>query len=53
MDPQLLEKLRQITPEEQRILEGDQNVDRRLYTSARNFVIDSRKLLARGKLMSH
>ena len=51
MDPQLLERLRQITPEEQRILEGDQNVDRKLYTSARNFVIDSRKLLARGKLI--
>lgn len=51
LDPQLLERLRQITPEEQRILEGDQNVDRKLYTSARNFVIDSRKLLARGKLI--
>lgn len=51
MDPQILETLRQITPEEQEILDGHTDVKRELYTSARNFVIDSGKLLSKGKLI--
>lgn len=51
MDKQLLETLKQITPEEQEILDGNTNVKRELYTSVRNFIIDSGKLLSKGKLI--
>lgn len=51
MDKQLLETLKQITPEEQEILDGNTDVKRELYTSARNFIIDSGKLLSKGKLI--
>ena len=42
---ELLEQLREITEEERRILNGDAEVDRDLYTSGSDFTIDSNKML--------
>lgn len=50
MDQRLLEDLKKITREEQDILEG-QGVQRERYTSGRDFVVDSQKLLDKGKLI--
>ena len=47
----LLQKLRSITPEEERLLAGGP-LERELYTSRREFTIDSEKLLARGRLIA-
>ena len=51
MDKNLLEKLRKITEEEQAILDGAAGVQRERYTSRREFVVDSEKLLEKGKLI--
>ncbi|MCD8382503.1 MAG: AraC family transcriptional regulator [Clostridiales bacterium] len=51
MRQELLDALRVITPEEQEILGGDPAIHRDLYTSRREFVVDSDKLLAKGKLI--
>lgn len=51
MDPRLLDRLRQITEEERAILAGHSQVERERYTSRRDFVVDSEKLLERGKLI--
>ena len=51
MDPRILEILKQITPEEQEILNGNTDVRRELYTSAKSFIIDSGRLLSKGKLI--
>ena len=48
---ELLEKLKEITEEEQNILSGNSTVARDLYTSEKDFVIDSKKMLAKGKLI--
>ena len=50
MDERLLAQLRRITEEEQDILDG-QGVQRERYTSGRDFVVDSEKLLEKGKLI--
>ena len=50
MDERLLARLRRITEEEQAILKG-QGVQRERYTSRRDFVVDSDKLLEKGKLI--
>ena len=50
MDRILMEHLRAITPEEQRILAGEE-VDRSLYTGTRDFTIDSERMLQKGKLI--
>ncbi len=50
MDERLLSRLRIITEEEQDILDG-QGVQRERYTSGRDFVVDSEKLLEKGKLI--
>lgn len=47
----LLEQLKKITPEEQRILDGQAGVDKSIYTSGAGFVIDKDKMLARGTLI--
>ena len=49
---ELLEQLREITEEERRILNGDAEVDRDLYTSGSDFTIDSNKMLEEGKLIA-
>lgn len=51
MRQELLSQLRQITPEERAILEGTGDIQRELYTSRQEFVIDSRKLLEKGRLI--
>lgn len=52
MDKNLMDILEQITAEEQAILDGSSTeVSRTLYTSGRDFVIDSDKMLEKGKLM--
>ena len=50
MNAELLARLRQITEEEKAILAGADTVDRGRYTSRKDFVIDSAKLLEKGKL---
>ena len=51
MQKELLEQLRKITEEEKKILEG-QEVDKDLYTSGRDFIVDSRKLIEDGNFSS-
>nr|WP_033167464.1 AraC family transcriptional regulator [Clostridium sp. KNHs205] len=51
MHQELLDKLKEITEEEQNILSGNSTVARDLYTSEKDFVIDSKKMLAKGKLI--
>ena len=52
MQRELLEQLREITEEERRILNGEAEVDRDLYTSGSDFTIDSNKMLEEGKLIA-
>ena len=52
MDPNLLEKLSVITPEEQEILGGRSDIDRNIYMHGQGSTIHSRKLLASGKLIT-
>ncbi|MGI5893561.1 MAG: AraC family transcriptional regulator [Candidatus Merdivicinus sp.] len=51
MNQKLMEYLRRITEEEKRILAGESQIDRTLYTGARDFTIDSEKMLQKGKLI--
>lgn len=51
MDAKLMETLRWITDEEQKILDGGASVDRSLYTGAKDFTIDSSRMLQKGKLI--
>lgn len=47
----LLDQLRPISPEERAILEGNETIQRELYTAQKDFVVDSRKMLQTGKLI--
>ncbi len=49
---ELLEKLSQITDEEQSILDGRTGIDRALYVSGGGNVIEAEKLLEKGKLIT-
>ena len=51
MKDKIIEYLGQITEEEQAILDGNLEVQRDLYTSGHEFIVDSRKFLSRGKLI--
>lgn len=51
MNPEIYEKLKQITEEEAEILKGRNEIDKGLYTSASALVVDSSKLLDSGKLI--
>ncbi|MCD7857514.1 MAG: AraC family transcriptional regulator [Clostridiales bacterium] len=51
MNEALLSQLRPVAAEEQAILDGNQRIQRELYTSRREFVVDSRKLLEKGQLI--
>lgn len=51
MNHALLNKLREITPEEQAILDGCFDIQKNLYTGKKDFIIDSRLLLSKGKLI--
>ena len=48
MQQALLDHLRKITEEEQRILDGASEVDQGLYTSGKDFTVDSAKMLEEG-----
>lgn len=55
MDEKILEDLKRITPEEQRILDGKREVDSALYHSPDQMnqtVVDAKKFLEAGKLIS-
>ena len=52
MQQVLLDHLRKITEEEQRILDGVAEVDKDLYTSGQDFTVDSAKMLSEGKLIA-
>lgn len=52
MKAELLSTLRKITEEEQRILDGNPEVEKNLYTSERDFTVDSRKMLDEGQLIT-
>ena len=52
MQQALLEHLRKITEAEQRILGGASEVDQGLYTSGKDFTVDSAKMLEEGKLIA-
>jgi len=45
----LLEKLKKITPEEQKILNGESDIDREIYMANPGNIINSKKLLIGGK----
>lgn len=51
MRQELLTHLQQITLEEQAILDGHTDIQKDLYTSRKDFVIDSQKLLEKGRLI--
>lgn len=51
MHEELLRELSVITEEEQRILEGRKEIDQQIYTEKKDMVIDSKKLLQKGKLI--
>ncbi|MBQ8184519.1 MAG: helix-turn-helix domain-containing protein [Lachnospiraceae bacterium] len=51
MDQKLIEILSRISEEEQAILAGNDRVQQQIYTSSQEFVVDSKKLLQRGKLI--
>lgn len=52
MTEELLGELREITPEEQRILEGKNEIERELYASGSSNIFDAKKLLEAGKMIS-
>lgn len=51
MEKELLSYLQKISPEEQYILQGQTDIQKELYTSKKDFVIDSQKLLEKGRLI--
>ena len=51
MNQELLERLGRISPEEMGILAGNGRVQKSLYTSENEFIVDSRQMLDAGKLI--
>ena len=51
MNKKILEQLRIISDEEKKFLDGDHSVCKSIYTSKEEFIIDSEKLLEKGKLI--
>lgn len=52
LDTAILDRLRPITQEEQAILDGRDTIDRELYMQGQENTINSKKLLASGKLIT-
>ena len=50
--PELIEKLKVITPEEQKIIDGEISIDRSIYMESANDVINSKKFVNAGKLIA-
>ena len=53
MRQEILERLMEITPEEQAILDGKTEVSRELYSGLGKFEIDNAKLVERGVTLRH
>ncbi len=51
MQKQLMERLSQITEEEQLILDGQDSIQKERYTDQKEFVVDCKKLLEKGQLI--
>lgn len=51
MREELIAQLKEISSEEQKILEGSTEVEKSLYTQRREFVVDGKHMLNKGKLM--
>lgn len=51
MDHTLLEQLSKVTVEEQKILDGHQDINQSIYTQRNEWVVDCDKLLQKGKLI--
>lgn len=51
MTEELLRELRKITPEEQKLLSGRQEIEKTLYMSAETDMVDAGKLLEAGKMI--
>ncbi len=51
MQQELLAQLKKISPEEQEILAGKTEIEKSIYTERREFVIDGKRMLERGKLI--
>lgn len=51
MRQEILERLGRITEEEQAILDGSQEIDRRRYTDQNDMIVDCEKLLDKGRLL--
>lgn len=52
MNQELLNRLRAVTEEEQKILDGRASVEKELYTSGEEFMVDSAKMLESGTLIT-
>ena len=53
MTGEILEKLQQITPEEQRILSGEKTIEKEIYMEENSNVIDATKLLENSFRCGH
>lgn len=51
MEQELIRKLKEITTEEQEILDKKAGIEKSLYTSDRHFVVDRKKMIENGKLI--
>jgi AraC-like DNA-binding protein/quercetin dioxygenase-like cupin family protein len=52
MRKEILDMISRLTPEEQQLISGKTDISKELYTSEDEFVIDSAKLLEKGKLIA-
>ena len=52
MSPEIIERLSQITPEEREILSGRREVDRSIYLEGSADVIDAKKMLKAGQMLT-
>ncbi len=52
MRKEILEKISRLTAEEEQLISGKSDISKELYTSEDEFVIDSARLLERGKLIA-
>ena len=51
MHQELIQELAVITEEEQKILDGRREIDQQIYTEKKEMIVDSSKLLKKGKLI--
>ncbi len=51
VNSELLQRLEKITKEEELILSGKNSVEKNIYTTKKDFVIDSKKMLDKGKMI--